>query len=218
MNTPITFPSVSTEDVSNETLIVKAKVEGYLVRMIYVDGGASVEVMFEHCFENLSLAIKARLKETQTDLVGFAREATKTLGKIELEVSFGSEGLCRRMTMKFTVTRAPSPYNVILGRTSLRALRAIPSTIHSMMKFPTSRGIATLVTKSVIISEYRRLEKKQVIEEEKEAGTKAVNVTEEVMINPTFLDKLVIIGGGLPNTCKDQLKLLLKYNMDVFAW
>ncbi|GJR18281.1 reverse transcriptase domain-containing protein [Tanacetum coccineum] len=38
------------------------------------------------------------------------------------------------------------------------------------------------------------------------------------MINPVFRDQLVIIGGGLPSTCKDQLKLLLKDNTDVFAW
>nr|GEW46781.1 reverse transcriptase domain-containing protein [Tanacetum cinerariifolium] len=113
---------------------------------------------------------KARLKETQTDLVGFAGEATKPLGKIELEVCFGSEGLCKRTTMKFTVIRSHSPYNVILGRTGLRALRAIPSTIHSIMKFPTPRGIAALVTSSVIISECRRLEKKQLVEEEKKGG------------------------------------------------
>ncbi|GKD85086.1 reverse transcriptase domain-containing protein [Tanacetum coccineum] len=179
MNAPITFPLVSTKDVSDEPLIVEAKVEEYLVRRIYVDGGASVEVKFEHCFENLSLEIKARLKETQTDLVGFARETTKPLGKIELEVCFGSEGLCQRTIMKFTVIRSPSPYNVILGRTNLKALRAIPSTIHSIMKFPTLSGIATLVTRSEIISECWRLEKKQVIEEEKEAGTKAINVTRE---------------------------------------
>ncbi|GJT27600.1 hypothetical protein Tco_0907875 [Tanacetum coccineum] len=164
------------------------------------------------------LAIKARLKETQTDLVGCAREATKPLGKIELEVCFGSEGLCRRTTMKFTVIRSPSPYNVILGRTDLKALRVIPSTIHSMIKFPTLRGISTLVTRSIIISKCQRLEKKQVIEEEKESGTKAINVTGEVIINLAFLDQLIIIAGGLPSTCKDQLKLLLKDNMDVFAW
>ncbi|GJT27602.1 hypothetical protein Tco_0907877 [Tanacetum coccineum] len=111
MNAPITFPPVSTKDVSDEPLIVEPKVEEYLVRMIYVDGGASVEVI---------------------------------------------EGLCRRTTMKFTVIRSPSPYNVILGRTGLKALRVIPSTIHSMMKFPTPRGIATLVTRSVIISECQR--------------------------------------------------------------
>ncbi|GJV72757.1 reverse transcriptase domain-containing protein [Tanacetum coccineum] len=212
-------PSLN-EDVLDESLIVEAEVEGYLVRRIYVDGGASVKVMFEHCFENLSPAIKARLKETQTDLVGFAGEATKPLGKIELEVCFGSEGLCRRTTMKFTVIRVPSPYNVISGRTGLRALRAIPSTIHSMIKFPTPKGTATLVIRSVIISECRRLEKKQVVEEEKkeEVETKTVNVTEEVLVNLTFPDQLVIIGGGLPETRKAQLKLLLKDNIDIFAW
>ncbi|GKB96261.1 reverse transcriptase domain-containing protein [Tanacetum coccineum] len=192
MNAPITFPSVSAKDVLDKPLIVEAEVEGYLVRRIYVDGGASVEVMFEHCFENLSPAIKARLKEAQTDLVGFAGEVTKPLGKIELEVCFGSEGLCRKTTMKFTVTKAPSPYNVILGRTCLKALSAIPSTIHSMMKFPTPRGITTLVTRSVIISECHRLEEKQVIEEENEVGTKAVNVTEEEPADMTGVPRRII--------------------------
>ncbi|GJZ84510.1 hypothetical protein Tco_0649849 [Tanacetum coccineum] len=133
MNTPITFPLVSTEDVSDETLIVEAEVEGYLFRRIYVDGGAS------------------------TDLVGFVGEATKPLGKIELEVCFGSE---------------------------------------------------------------RRLEKKQMVEEgekKEEIETRAVNITEEVLVNLAFPNQLVVIGGGLPETCKSQLKLLLKNNMDIFA-
>ncbi|GJW62128.1 hypothetical protein Tco_0111463 [Tanacetum coccineum] len=209
---------ITNMDVLDEPLIVEAKVEGYLVRRIYIDGG-SVEVMFEHCFENLSLAIRARLKETHADLVGFARNITKPLGKIELKVCFGSEGLCRRTTMKFTVIRAPSPYNVILGRTGLRALRAIPSTIYSMMKFPT-RGIATLVTRSVIISECRRLENKQVVKKEKreEVETKAVNATEEMLVNPAFPDQLLVIGGRLPEICKAHLKLLLKDNVDIFTW
>ncbi|GJT14303.1 hypothetical protein Tco_0861345 [Tanacetum coccineum] len=42
------------------------------------------------------------------------------MGKIELSVMFGSEGLCRRTMMKFTVVRASSPYNIILGRTARR--------------------------------------------------------------------------------------------------
>ncbi|GJZ53094.1 reverse transcriptase domain-containing protein [Tanacetum coccineum] len=115
MNTPITFPPLLVEDVSEEPIIIEAEVEGYLVRRVYVDEGASVEVMFEHCFENLNPAIKARLRETQTDLVGFAGEITKPLGKIDFEVCFRSEGLCRRTTMKFTVIRAPSPYNSQIG-------------------------------------------------------------------------------------------------------
>nr|GFC15575.1 reverse transcriptase domain-containing protein [Tanacetum cinerariifolium] len=115
----------------------------------------------EHCFENLNPKIKDRLRETQMDLVGFAGEVSKPLGNIELEVCFGNEGLCRRTSMKFIVVRGPSPYNIILGRPGLKALRAIPSTIHSMMKFPTPKGVATLVTQTVIIAECRRLEKNE---------------------------------------------------------
>nr|GEY69680.1 reverse transcriptase domain-containing protein [Tanacetum cinerariifolium] len=59
MNIRISFPAISSEDISEEPLIVEAKVEGYL----------------------------ARLKETQTDLVGFVGEISKSLGKIELEMS-----------------------------------------------------------------------------------------------------------------------------------
>ncbi|GJU23430.1 reverse transcriptase domain-containing protein [Tanacetum coccineum] len=81
MNIPISFPAISSEDIFEEPLIVEAEVEGYLVRRVYVDEGSSMEVMFEHCFENLNPKIKA----TQTDLVGFAGEVSSPLGKIELE-------------------------------------------------------------------------------------------------------------------------------------
>ncbi|GJW03216.1 reverse transcriptase domain-containing protein [Tanacetum coccineum] len=175
MNVPISFPAIPSDDISEEPLIVEAEVEGYL----------------------------ARLRETQTDLVGFTGEVSKPLGKIELEVCFGNGGLCRRTSMKFIVVRAPSPYNVILGRPRLKTLRAIPSTIHSMMKFPTPKWVATLVTRTVIIAEYRRLERKQMIEEERPKGEGEVAVTEEVLVNPSFPDQLVTIRGGLSDMARD---------------
>nr|GEW25089.1 reverse transcriptase domain-containing protein [Tanacetum cinerariifolium] len=150
MNIPISFLAISSEDISKEPLIIEAEVERYLARRLYMDEGSSVEVMFEHYFKNLNLKINGRLKETQMDLVGFAREVLKPLGKIELEVCFGNRGLCRRTSMKFIVVRAPLPNNIILGRPCLKALRAIPSTIHSMMKFPTPKRVATLVTRTLV--------------------------------------------------------------------
>ncbi|GJZ10737.1 reverse transcriptase domain-containing protein [Tanacetum coccineum] len=180
MNIPISFPAISSEDVSEEPLIVEAEVEGYLARRVYVDEGSSVEVMFEHCFENLDSRIKARLRETQTDLVGFAGEISKPLGKIELEVCFHNGGLCRRTSMKFVVARAPSLYNIILGRPG-------------------------------------RLEKKQMIEESSE-GEGEVTTTKEVLVNPSFPDQRVTIGGRLSETFREQLKCLLKDSMGVFAW
>nr|GEX64967.1 hypothetical protein [Tanacetum cinerariifolium] len=92
MNTPITFPPVSMKDVLDDSLIVKAKVEGYLVRRICVDGGASVEVMFEHCFENLGPAIKAKLRETQTDLEN-DDEVYRHQSSLTLQYNFGKDRL-----------------------------------------------------------------------------------------------------------------------------
>nr|GEX13879.1 hypothetical protein [Tanacetum cinerariifolium] len=134
------------DDVSDESLIIEAKVEDYLVRRVFVEQGAAVQVMFEHCFNNLPSSVKARLVPTLTELVGFFEEHLIRIGKIELEVAFESEGLCRRTMMKFTVVRASSSYNIILGCTGMRELRPLSSTIHAMMKFPTPRGIATLVS------------------------------------------------------------------------
>ncbi|GKA15945.1 reverse transcriptase domain-containing protein [Tanacetum coccineum] len=218
MNTPISFPSIMTDDTSDEPLIIEAEVEGYLVRRVYVDEGSSVEVMFEHCFENLPEKVKAGLRETRTDLVGFAGEVAKPLRKINLEVCFGNEGLSRRTLMKFIVIRAPSPYNIILGRPGLKILHAIPLTIHSMIKFPTPKGIATLIARTITIAECRFREEKQMIREVTPQEEEGVDITEQIIVNPCFPDQMVTIGGRLSKGCKEQLKLLLKGNMEVFAW
>ena len=191
MNVPIVFPPILNDDLSEEPLIIEADIAGYLVRRVFVDEGASVEIMFEHCFNNLHPSIRSGLKPTRTDLLSFAGSVTKPLGKIELEVEFGEQGLSQRTTMKFTIIRAPSPYNVILERSGLKALRVIPSTIHSMMKFPTPRGIATLVTRSSAVSECRRLEEGQASyekEDEEMDDGEHESQSEELMINPAYPD------------------------------
>ncbi|KAK1274126.1 hypothetical protein QJS04_geneDACA022206 [Acorus gramineus] len=43
--------------------------------------------------------------------------------------------------MEFTIMDLPSPYNAIIGRTWLAAVKAIPSTYHQRLRFPTVEGI-----------------------------------------------------------------------------
>ena len=152
---PNNLSPIATKDLSDEPLIIEAEVEGYLVKRVFVDGGASLEVMYEHCFNNLCPSIKSRLRECDSPLMGFSGEVVRPLGKIELDVCFGDHGLYRKTRMKFAIIRSSSPYNIILGRTGLRELRAILSTIHAMIKFPTPKGIATLVTRLVAMMECR---------------------------------------------------------------
>nr|GEV58053.1 reverse transcriptase domain-containing protein [Tanacetum cinerariifolium] len=59
MNALTTFPPIPSNDVSEEPLIIKAEVEGYLVRRVFVDQGTTVQVMFKHCFRNMGPTIQA---------------------------------------------------------------------------------------------------------------------------------------------------------------
>ncbi|PWA58109.1 hypothetical protein CTI12_AA404950 [Artemisia annua] len=113
--------------------------------------------------------------------------------------------------MKFAVVRSPYPYNIILGRSGIKELRVMPSTIHAMMKFPTPRGVATLVTWSVIISECRKLEEKFLLEKEVEvevppvvAVMSEVTKTEEILVHPAYPDQLVTIGRNLSPEVGDK--------------
>ncbi|GJU55654.1 reverse transcriptase domain-containing protein [Tanacetum coccineum] len=88
----ISFHSIPGCQLVNSPIILEALIEGFRVCMIYVDGGSSSEVMYEHC---------------------------------------------------------------------LRSLGAVASTIHSMIKFPTANGIATMTTKKETLQECLRMEEAQ---------------------------------------------------------
>ncbi|GKB39536.1 hypothetical protein Tco_0884478 [Tanacetum coccineum] len=100
--------------------------------------------------------------------------------------------------MKFTVVRASSPYNIILGCTRMRELRAVSSTVHAMIKFPTPKGIVTLVTRATSVFECQRLEKKQAEQERKteevKPGRQGELAEEEILINPALPEQKVTIG------------------------
>nr|GEZ84428.1 reverse transcriptase domain-containing protein [Tanacetum cinerariifolium] len=60
-----------------------------------------------------------------------------------------------------------------------------------MMKFPTPKGVAMLVTRTLIIAKCRLLKKKQMVEGASPKEKGEVAVTEEVLVKPLFLDQPV---------------------------
>nr|GEV38686.1 hypothetical protein [Tanacetum cinerariifolium] len=92
-------------------------------------------------------------------------------------------------------------------------------------KVPHPKGVTTLVTRSAIIFECQRLERKQMAKSEanqninQEKGvSERVDMTEQTLVNPAYLVQLVTIGENLLEQCKNHLKILLKKSMDVFEW
>nr|GFD42177.1 reverse transcriptase domain-containing protein [Tanacetum cinerariifolium] len=55
--------------------------------------------------------------------------------------------------MNFMIVKSLSPYNGIIGRPGLKAIQAVPSTVHRMLKFPTEEGIVTIRSSLLIPAE-----------------------------------------------------------------
>ncbi|KAF2538156.1 hypothetical protein F2Q68_00021804 [Brassica cretica] len=61
----------------------------------------------------------------------------QTAGEVVLPVYAGGIN----MSTKFLLVDCQSSYNMILGRPWIHDMRAVPSTLHQMVKFPTPWGI-----------------------------------------------------------------------------
>ncbi|GJV33113.1 hypothetical protein Tco_1393513 [Tanacetum coccineum] len=126
----------SLELLDGRPIILEGTIEGYHVLRIYVDGGSSSEIMYEHCFKNFDASIWSRIRKCNTPLVGFSGEGYHPLGLIDLRVTIREPGRSKIVLLKFAIVKCRSPYNVVMGRTGMRSLRTVGSTIHSMIKFP----------------------------------------------------------------------------------
>ncbi|XP_073117116.1 uncharacterized protein [Elaeis guineensis] len=130
--------------------------------------------------------------------------------------------------MTFTVVRVPSTYNAILGRPGLNALRAIVSTYHLLVRFPTKNGAGEmrwdqqLVRRCFQIStQNNKSEDSLPVDkldqwEEEEWGEPAEQLISIPMAkNP---EQVIWVGSQLSDPERQQLIELLKANADIFAW
>ncbi|PWA89450.1 reverse transcriptase domain-containing protein [Artemisia annua] len=121
---------------------------------------------------------------------------------------------------EFMVVRAPSPYNVILGRPGMRQLGAIASTIHSLIKFPVESGIATVRGETHRPNECLHITRKRerdstLIGSPSTEGK--LKEAEDLVISERHPEQRVTIGGNLPLRIAQQLRKLFKLATSSFA-
>nr|GFA76605.1 reverse transcriptase domain-containing protein [Tanacetum cinerariifolium] len=99
-------------------------------------------------------------------------------------------------------------------RTNMKELRVISSITHVMMKFPTPRGVATLVARTPDNFECRWLEEKQIIPEKnvdgEALGNKKEPIKENILVNPAFPEQRVTIDTQTSPTCLKRSKEVTK--------
>jgi hypothetical protein len=139
VNGTISFSDSDLHDVQlphNDPLVITLRIGNYDVKRVLMDQGSFAEVMYQELYEKLGLG-KSDLSEFSSPVFGFSGESTIPLGKTTLPVLAGPINL----QTEFIVVQAPSPYNAIMGRSWLHKMRAIPSTLHQKLRFPTKVGV-----------------------------------------------------------------------------
>jgi hypothetical protein len=91
-------------------------------------------------FERMAID-KGRILPMTTPLVGFNGEKVHPVGTISLPVTTGFEPVQSTVMIDFIIVNKPSAYHAIIGRPALNALRAMVSTPHLAMKFPTESRV-----------------------------------------------------------------------------
>ena len=161
-------------------------------------------------------------------LRGFSRERVLPLGSVQLVLTLGDPP-CQATTMtKFLIVEVPSAYNMLLGRSSLNAIRAIPSAYHMVVKFPIENGVGKARGDQQIAWECYLASMKQKAVDSVHADE--LDMRDELDTRPTpseelepiqlenQLEHLAYIGSKLAEDIRDLLIHFLKQNVEVFAW
>ncbi|GJY26984.1 reverse transcriptase domain-containing protein [Tanacetum coccineum] len=211
----ITFPSLTTSSGTEGPLVIEAEIGRHTIHHMYIDGGSSTEVLYEHCFKRLRPEIKKQMVPATTSLTGFSRETIWSLGQLRLLVTIGDADHSTRAWMSFMIVRSLSSYNGIIGRPGIREIQEVPSTAHIMLKFLVDGGIVTIRSTILIPTECATMITLS-REIPKEAGFRHKKF--KVAPHPNFPNQEVAIGGTLSAKGRTELCSLLKENLDIFAW
>ncbi|XP_052175321.1 uncharacterized protein LOC127790084 [Diospyros lotus] len=124
----------------SDSLVITTQVGEWEMRRILVDPGSPSEILYKRAFLGMGFTLD-RLRPVRVPLVGFDGMVIHSEGLIWLPLTVGSGSHKSQVTLDFLVADVPSAYNMVLSRSGLSALRAIPSTYHMVLKFSTPGGI-----------------------------------------------------------------------------
>ena len=143
LDTSITFFDSDLEGFQHphdDPLVVRTVVANKIVHRVVIDNESSAYIIFALAFDKMGIE-REKLEHVNTHLRGFSGEKVLPLGSIQLVLTLGDPPWQATIMARFLIVDATSAYNMLLGRPSLNALKAIPSAYHMMIKFPTVNGV-----------------------------------------------------------------------------
>ncbi|XP_050255196.1 uncharacterized protein LOC126701103 [Quercus robur] len=124
----------------DDALVITLRIGDYDVKMVLVDQGNAVEVMYPDLYRGLNLKPED-LSPYDSPLVSFEGKTVTPKGMIRLPVQTDSDVV----EVNFIVVDAYSPYTAIMARPWFHALGAVPSTLHQKMKYPSGGQVKEII-------------------------------------------------------------------------
>ena len=230
LDTSITFSDSDLEGCQHphyDPLVVRVVVANKTVHQVLIDNGNSADIIFVSAFDKIGIG-REKLEPVNTHLRGFSRENVLPLGSIQLVLTLGDPPCQATTTARFLIVDAPSAYNMLLGKPSLNALKAIPSAYHMMIKFPTVNEVGMVQGDQRVPREcYSTSMKQKTVDN---IYLDELNMRDEVLTRPEPSEELepvlldddpehhAYIGSKLEKDLKNLLIHFLRQNKDVFAW
>ena len=230
VDTTITFSDSDLEGCQHphdDPLVIRAIVANTTVHRVLVDNGSSTDIIFASAFDKMGIG-REKLELIATHLRGFSGEKVLPLGSIQLVLTLGEPPCQATTTARFLIVDAPSAYNMLLGRSSLNAIKAVPSAYHLVIKFPTVNGVGMVRGDQRVARECYTASMKQKTVDNVSMGE--LDMRDEIAtrpepseeLEPITLDDdpehLAYIGSKLERGLKGLLTQFLKQNKDIFAW
>ena len=230
LDTSITFSDSDLEGCQHphdDPLVIRAVVANKTNHQVLVDNGSSADIIFTSALDKMGIG-RERLEPVSTHLRGFSGEKVLPLGAIQLVLTLGDPPCQATTTARFLIVDAPFAYNMLLGRPSLNAIKAIPSAYHMMIKFPTISGVGMVRGDQRVAREcYSASMKQKAVDN---IYLDKLDMRDEVLTRPepseelepvsldNDLEHLAYIGSKLAKDLKIPLTHFLRENKDVFAW
>ena len=143
LDTIITFSDADLEGCQHphdDPLVIRAVMANKTVHRVLIDNVSSADIIFALALDQMGIG-REKLEPVNAHLRGFFGEKVLPLGLVQLVLTLGDPPCQATTTIKFFMVEAPSTYNMLLGRPSLNAIRAIPFAYHMVVKFPTENGV-----------------------------------------------------------------------------
>ncbi|XP_070015591.1 uncharacterized protein [Nicotiana sylvestris] len=118
----------------NKALYLTVKCEDSVVTRVLIDNGSSANICPLSTLNKLRID-DDRIHKNSVCIRGFDGGGTDTVGDIIFELTIGPI----EFTMEFQVLDIAVSYKILLGRPWIHATKAVPSTLHQMVKFEWDR-------------------------------------------------------------------------------